>query len=92
MGTTSNTSSMSNTSNQEISEIRWNHPDRLVWVATADGEFLGMVEGRDGSFIANNTLCGTYQLFTTLNEAAADIQQSAYDYLSAAGRSSTRSS
>jgi len=50
-------------------EITWKCSQRRVWVATHSAEFVGMVEELDGTFVANDTLRGTYNTYRTLGEA-----------------------
>jgi hypothetical protein len=55
--------------------IKWDHPDTQVWVATLDGEYLGMIEFVDGQFAANNTVRSSYNRFPSLYEAKMSLEQ-----------------
>jgi hypothetical protein len=55
--------------------IKWDHPDPQVWVATLDGEYLGMIEFVDGQFAANNTVRSSYHRFPSLHEAKMSLEQ-----------------
>lgn len=59
------------------STIKWDHPDTQVWVATLDGEYLGMVEFVDGQFAANDTMRSSYNRFPSLYEAKLSLESSA---------------
>ena len=50
-------------------EITWKRTQTTVWVATDAGRFLGMVEERDGGYVANDTVRGTYNTYRALCDA-----------------------
>jgi len=50
-------------------ELRWERTGPTTWVATLAGAFVGMVELRDGAFIANNTRNATYCSYRRLAAA-----------------------
>ena len=49
------TLSTSGQTEPQVADIRWTSPDSNLWVATADGEYSGMVEFLDGRFHVRNS-------------------------------------
>jgi hypothetical protein len=51
------------------SDVQWTCSRGMTWVATLSDQFLGMVEEVDGSYVANDTVGGTYNTYRTRAEA-----------------------
>jgi hypothetical protein len=54
--------------------VSWVSPHPQLWVATVNGEYLGMVEFTDGHFVANDTMRATYASFASLAEAKLALE------------------
>ena len=50
-------------------DITWKCSQHTVWTATHATELLGLVEERDGLYVANDPTTGTYNTYRTLSEA-----------------------
>ena len=55
-------------------EVRWVCSPRMTWIATLSDRFVGIVEEVDGTYVANDTIRGTYNTYRTLPEAMAAFE------------------
>jgi hypothetical protein len=60
-----------------VPEVVWNFSQRTVWVASQGIDFLGIVEEREGTFVANDGVSGTYNTYSTLSEAMHALEERA---------------
>ena len=68
---------MSRSSRAVVEQLIWKRLRRTRWVATRSDEFLGMVELHAGSFVANDTVRGTYRSYDSLAEAKHALEYDA---------------
>lgn len=68
-------------SQNDTARIAWTSPDRGLWVASEKGDFTGMIERRDGKYIATDALGTPVGSFESLPDAQIalddDVLQSA---------------
>jgi len=54
-------------------DLLWSHPVRDLWIASADGEFAGMVEFVDGRFVATDRTGGLLDAFSGAAQARSAV-------------------
>jgi hypothetical protein len=59
-----------------VTPITWTSSQRTVWTATRSAQRLGLVEERDGIYVATDPMTGTYNSYRTLAEAMQAFEPS----------------
>ncbi|WP_228498088.1 MULTISPECIES: hypothetical protein [unclassified Plantibacter] len=54
--------------------VAWAEPDATLWVASVDGEYAGMVEFRDGRFVAASSTGKDLGVFVSLLRAKEAVE------------------
>ncbi|WP_285042130.1 hypothetical protein [Plantibacter sp. LMC-P-059a] len=54
--------------------VAWAEPDATLWVASIDGEYAGMVEFRDGRFVAASSTGKDLGIFVSLLRAKEAVE------------------
>ena len=57
----------------------WASPQHGLWVASADGEFLGMIERNDNSYVASDRIGKSLGTFDSLADAQIAVDSAPQD-------------
>lgn len=63
----------------ESARVTWMSPDRGLWVASEKGTFTGMIERRDGKYIATDALGSAVGTFDSLDAAQDALDRDAIE-------------
>jgi len=62
-----------------VATMLWTSPESNLWVADSDGEYAGLVEFRDGHFVARNRTDTALGVFSDIPSAKSAVTAAAHE-------------